>query len=156
VAAFAMLFPNRVLTLLVFFVLPVSMRARTLLWVSLALAVFGVLVPGGIVADGAHLGGILTGVLYVRWILQGRGWTLRLATRPTRARQARELVKTASASRPEWSASSAFADRDAAPQEFISREVDPILDKISAHGIQSLTPRERDILEAARSRMSKR
>jgi hypothetical protein len=34
--------------------------------------------------------------------------------------------------------------------------VDPILDKISAHGIQSLTERERKILEAARSKMAKR
>jgi len=42
------------------------------------------------------------------------------------------------------------------PGEFISREVDPILDKISAHGIQSLTPTERQILEAARSRMQNR
>jgi len=28
--------------------------------------------------------------------------------------------------------------------------VDPILDKISAHGLSSLTPREREILENAR------
>ncbi|HXD01371.1 MAG TPA: DUF6576 domain-containing protein [Verrucomicrobiae bacterium] len=34
--------------------------------------------------------------------------------------------------------------------------MDPILDKISAHGIQSLTDRERQILQAARSKMSKR
>jgi hypothetical protein len=40
--------------------------------------------------------------------------------------------------------------------EFISREVDPILEKISAQGIHSLTERERQILEAARSRMAKR
>jgi hypothetical protein len=40
--------------------------------------------------------------------------------------------------------------------EFLSREVDPILDKISAHGIQSLTDRERRILETARQRMGKR
>ena len=39
--------------------------------------------------------------------------------------------------------------------EFISQEVDPILDKISAHGIQSLTERERQILQAARSKMSR-
>ena len=45
---------------------------------------------------------------------------------------------------------------DLPPEEFISREVDPILDKISAHGIQSLTARERQILEAARSKMEKR
>ena len=41
-------------------------------------------------------------------------------------------------------------------EEFISKEVDPILDKISAHGIQSLTDRERQILQAARAKMSKR
>jgi hypothetical protein len=34
--------------------------------------------------------------------------------------------------------------------------VDPILDKISAHGIQSLTDRERKILDAARKKMAKR
>jgi hypothetical protein len=34
--------------------------------------------------------------------------------------------------------------------------VDPILEKISAHGIQSLTAREREILEKARSKMAKR
>jgi hypothetical protein len=41
------------------------------------------------------------------------------------------------------------------PEEFISKEVDPILDKISAHGIQSLTERERKILDAARKKMQK-
>jgi predicted DNA binding protein len=40
--------------------------------------------------------------------------------------------------------------------EFISKEVDPILEKISAQGIQSLTDRERQILEAARNKMAKR
>jgi hypothetical protein len=34
--------------------------------------------------------------------------------------------------------------------DFMESEVDPILDKISAHGIKSLTERERQILEAAR------
>ena len=45
---------------------------------------------------------------------------------------------------------------EAPPSEFISREVDPILDKISAHGIQSLTDHERRILESARAKMAKR
>jgi len=34
--------------------------------------------------------------------------------------------------------------------------VDPILEKISAHGIHSLTDREREILEAARNKMARR
>jgi hypothetical protein len=39
--------------------------------------------------------------------------------------------------------------------EFPQAEVDPILDKISAHGIQSLTAHEREILEKARAKMAK-
>ena len=46
--------------------------------------------------------------------------------------------------------------QDLPPAEFISREVDPILEKISAHGIQSLTAHEREILEAARAKMERR
>ena len=38
-------------------------------------------------------------------------------------------------------------------EDFISQEVDPILDKISKQGIHSLTERERKILEKARSKM---
>ena len=52
--------------------------------------------------------------------------------------------------------SDALPAEELGPGEFISREVDPILDKISAHGIQSLTDRERKILEAARAKMAKR
>jgi hypothetical protein len=35
----------------------------------------------------------------------------------------------------------------------MAREVDPILDKIAAHGIHSLTDRERAILENARKKI---
>ena len=46
-----------------------------------------------------------------------------------------------------------LAEKTAA--SFVESEVDPILDKISAHGIQSLTPRERDILETARKKIGR-
>ena len=49
----------------------------------------------------------------------------------------------------------AKSDKDLATDEFLQTEVDPILDKISAHGIQSLTARERKILEKARAKMAK-
>jgi predicted DNA binding protein len=39
-------------------------------------------------------------------------------------------------------------------EQFIKNEVDPILDKITAQGIHSLTARERKILENARKKMS--
>ena len=52
------------------------------------------------------------------------------------------------------------ANRPEPPEEnaeggFMESEVDPILDKISAHGIQSLTARERQILEAARKHVGR-
>jgi len=39
---------------------------------------------------------------------------------------------------------------------FVEEQVNPILEKISAHGLQSLTPREREILETARKKMTRR
>jgi hypothetical protein len=41
-------------------------------------------------------------------------------------------------------------------EEFISREIDPILEKISAHGMHSLTEKERQLLESARSKLDGR
>ena len=49
----------------------------------------------------------------------------------------------------------AKSGEDPATDEFLQTEVDPILDKISALGIQSLTAREREILEKARAKMAK-
>jgi membrane associated rhomboid family serine protease len=156
VAAFATMFPEREITLLLFFVLPVALRARTLLWISIGLAVFGIIVPNTGLADAAHLGGIVAGCAYIHWFVRGKGLNFSLpsfrAPRPKR-----ELIPTASSSKgPFWQRHKPAEPDDLPPAEFISREVDPILDKISAHGIQSLTDRERRILEAARAKMAKR
>jgi len=62
VAAFAVLFPERELMLLLFFVLPLRLRAKTLLLFAAALAVFGLVVHGDNIANAAHLGGMLTGI----------------------------------------------------------------------------------------------
>jgi membrane associated rhomboid family serine protease len=155
VAAFATLFPDRTLTLLLFFVFPVQMRARTLIWISVGLALLGLLNPGSRVAHAAHLGGILGGFLFVRWLVQGRGIRIRWATSPEPNRS-RLLVRTLARKRRAWHQPESSNLDALPPEEFISREVDPILDKISAHGFQSLTEQERQTLEQARSRMTRR
>ena len=136
------------------FVLP--MRAWHLLIGSLLVAGFFVVVPAepGI-AHAAHLGGMLAAMGYEKWLLrrERRLFNWRAYGDVLRSR---ELVKTASNKRAFWQKHNAKVVDDLPPAEFISREVDPILDKISAHGIQSLTERERKILEAARAKMSKR
>lgn len=149
IAAYAALFPSRQLTLLLFFIIPITLTARLLLIFSGLIAIFGILVPVGHVAHGAHLGGLLGGLAFIRWVVHGEWQMPKFKLRrekifvrgPRTVRQPGRIPPD---------------ELDLPSEEFISREVDPILDKISAHGIQSLTERERKILEAARAKMAKR
>ena len=147
-AAFAMLFPNRVL--LLFFILP--MRAKWLLALAGALALYGMISPPDGTAHAAHVGGMLTGLLFIRYAVR---WQWPKFGRFRKA-SSRRLVKVHFEKPGFWPRSKQPADEDLPPEEFVSREVDPILDKISAQGIQSLTERERRILEAARAKINNR
>jgi len=55
VAAFGVLYPEYVLTMLLFMVIPVKLRAKTLVWLSVALAVFGLVLPYFTVVILPHL-----------------------------------------------------------------------------------------------------
>ena len=153
VAAFAMLFPERELTLLLFFIIPVQLSAKALLIFSAVLALVGILFPADNIANAAHLGGMLTGVVFVHQFIQGRWWRRKFHRR--RAAR-REFVNVRAAKSGSWRSSAGKPDEEESTDHFVKSEVDPILDKISAHGIQSLTAREREILEKARARMTKR
>jgi membrane associated rhomboid family serine protease len=147
-AAFAMLFPNRVF--LLFFVLPI--RAKWLVAFAGGLAFYGLLSPFDGTANAAHLGGLLTGLLFIRYGLRWQ-WP---RFRPLRRLTSRRLVKVNFQKSVFWPRSRPQPEEELAPEEFVSREVDPILDKISAQGINSLTARERRILEAARAKIGNR
>jgi membrane associated rhomboid family serine protease len=75
VATFAMLFPRQPLFILLFFLIPLKMRAKSLLGFTLFLTGLGIAFPqsrlalllGGNVAHFAHLGGILTGLAFSRF-----------------------------------------------------------------------------------------
>jgi len=145
VAAYAMFFPERELTMLLLFIIPVHMRAKTLLIGSAVLAVTGfafpnVIMPG--VAHAAHLGGMAMGWFFVRKILQGDWSRLGGALRPAEKRRSSQLKTTSADENPE--------------SGYSEEQVNAILDKISAQGIQSLSRREREILESARKQMGKR
>lgn len=135
------------------FILPI--KARTLFWIYVAVEGFFTVVPtprqGGI-AHAAHLGGLLMGMQFVRlgWhrdyvALPWENWFARKSAKPKRA-----------AGLAGFDIVGAAKDEEPLTDDFISKEVDPILDKISAHGIHSLTDRERKILEKARAVMAKR
>lgn len=156
IAAFAGMNWETSITTLVAFIIPVTMRAKYLVLVLGILAGMGMLVPRSNVAHAAHLGGLLAGLAYIRFLIQADR-TLFDSRRFRHVRPKRELVPARGGKRSFWQKpQSPPAGSDLPPGEFISREVDPILDKISAHGIQSLTDRERRILEAARAKMARR
>lgn len=139
-----------------FYVLPVRMRALTMFWVLLGFSAFGTIFPYGKVAHAAHLGGILAGAGFVRLFSRDDPWAWfrRFVPRRPARRLEREIPVAVGRGGPVSTPRAAGPSPEPeTPDEFIRREVDPILDKISAHGIQSLTDRERRILERARERM---
>jgi membrane associated rhomboid family serine protease len=109
-------------------VLPI--KARTLVIITTVLALWSGL--GGVqsnVAHFAHLGGYAGAFLYLKWLDRKRGEFRKRATAPT---PVRELKFT---KRPDVDLQKVHeANRE---------EVNRILDKISAHGMSSLTPQER-------------
>lgn len=151
-AAFSILSPDSVVYIM--FIIPV--RARYFLPLTIVLsALFLFIDKSTNVAHGAHLGGTLFGVAYLKWLHSGAffgGWWERLLS----MRRNQPIVKVRFPKESSWQEESGNQRDELESGDFISREVDPILEKISAHGIHSLTERERKILEAARSRMEKR
>ncbi|HAB18605.1 MAG TPA: rhomboid family intramembrane serine protease [Verrucomicrobiota bacterium] len=92
VAAFAALFPRRQLTLLIFFVIPATIRARTLFIAAVVVAVLGAVFTVDNVAHAAHLGGMLGGLLYLNWM---RSSLRRSEARVTRGGASERLAKPA-------------------------------------------------------------
>lgn len=158
IAIFCRLFPEREATFVIYF-FPVRLRAQYVLWAALAISTWGALFAWSGVAEGAHLGGLLFGIAWVSAIQEDGVLSMafsrlqdigRRRSTPARAPESnRRRVLEFDAVKP--------SPKPVAPTgEFISQEVDPILDKIAAHGIHSLTDREKRVLEAARDRMGKR
>jgi membrane associated rhomboid family serine protease len=140
--AFAALFPDRPMTLLLFFIMPVTMKARTM---AIGLGLFNLLsmMGPGNVAYAAHVTGGLVGYLYAA-LFYRHGfpttprWNPRQWVNDLRWRWYRRKFKVLSA-----------VDRDDPDRAPKPDEIDAILDKVSKSGIGSLNQRERDILNKA-------
>lgn len=140
--AFAALFPDRPVTLLVFFVMPVTMKARTL---AIALGLFNLLSmmgPGNI-AYAAHVAGGIAGYAYAALFYRhgfpaAPHWQPRQWFNDLRWRWYRRKFKVLSK-----------VERDDPDRTPTPDEINAILDKVSKTGINSLSKREREILDKA-------
>ena len=155
----ARLFPQREVYLLLFFVLPLRLKLNWIFWGSFAIAVLSIAVAiqtaaGAQVAHAAHLGGLLYGAFFVAALMR-RGGFLSLFSKIPKVRIVPDAAAPGkgAAKRRDWRRPKVVDAAEVSGEDFISQEVDPILDKISKQGIHSLTERERKILEKARSKM---
>lgn len=136
VVAFATILPELELTQSLFFVLPLRVKAK---YLGIALFTIGlvliVLSRQGVVSHSAYLGGGAAGWLYAHLLGFGRPSFLQRAVRRRRVEGERR--------------------RQMSLDEFIAEEIDPVLEKISRSGLESLTRRERRALAEAREKMTK-
>jgi len=141
VGAYAALYPHRQVTLLLFFVIPVTMTARTLAIVFGVLSV-ALLSAGDQIAHAAHLAGGIAGYVYAMYLVGGgrrygggHGGMGILRDGLAKLRRMRFRVTDLS------------DDTAAHPVDW--ERVDQILVKIKRQGFGSLTPSERAELERA-------
>lgn len=134
--AYATILPELELTSLLL-LLPVRFKAKYLAYGALAIALWGVTFDRhGAVAHSAYLGGMLAGWFYAHLLGFGRASIVQRALRQRRAEVDRYRAMT--------------------PKQFIAEEVDPILDKISREGMQSLTWQERRTLARAQEKIGEK
>lgn len=138
--AFAWAWPDQPISV---FPLPEPIAAKWLVTFAVAISLVPALNQG--VAYLAHLGGFAAGFLF----LKVADWRLARAERHLRrAAEPSVLVHPAGAARASAAPKPPRAGRDPA-----QAEIDRVLDKISARGIDSLTPAERRFLAEASRKM---
>lgn len=146
-AFFCLTQPEQPITLLLFFVIPVTMKPKWILWGMLGiegfLFVFYELPGRSVIASSAHLGGILGGFIIFKIFTQP-GWLTKL--------------KKVTLERPESKKDKIFKGGfkvNIKNEEAMAAEVDRILDKINGDGFGALTPKEKETLEKAKKHLDK-
>lgn len=149
---FCLLRPEQPITLLLFFIIPVTVKPKWVFWGSLGVSLIGVLFyewpARSAVAHSAHLGGILAGILYFRFVYKGQPFFV-------------QNQNFTSIEPPEWMRKKKPIERELSykvnftSRDEIQEEVDRILDKINVSGFQSLSEDEKSTLDRARDLLNK-
>lgn len=147
---FCLLYPDRMITILLFFVIPVTIKPRYLLYImvgitGLSFLIFeflplltGRAVPHDGVSHSAHLGGMATAYLYMKFLMDKAPLGL---DRPSIRLPGWVGKKDKISQRaPGYSV-------NLSSRKNMNEELNRILDKINRSGFQSLTPEERRTLD---------
>jgi membrane associated rhomboid family serine protease len=134
VIAYATILPELEITASSRSLFPAALKAKHLAYGAVAIAILLLVIDReGVVTHSAYLGGCVAGWLYAHLLGFGRPSIVqRVLTQRRAAIERHEQMTT---------------------EQFIAEEVDPLLDKISREGMQSLTRAERRTLAKAREKM---
>lgn len=133
--AFAVLFPNRIITLLLFFILPVSLKAKHLVAILIGISIFSGMqgqlfgITDG-VAHLAHLGGALVGFLLLKSDDLINSVARKTAEEQFKRRTAQKVKRDES-------------------RQAKREEIDRILDRINKVGYENITEKEKATLKRA-------
>ncbi|MBN1603211.1 MAG: rhomboid family intramembrane serine protease [Chitinispirillaceae bacterium] len=130
ITAFALFYPDR--QIMLFFILPVNIRIFVLGYALYS--VYGALIPHGNISHLTHLGGIIVALFYVKLYPYIFEVFREYSEKIKEKRRRNDAEKTREFSR------------------YFEQQVDPILEKISREGMQSLTMKEKEILKKAARR----
>lgn len=149
---FCLLQPDRPLTFLLFFVIPISLRPKWIIAFIVGIDLFGLLffeLPDNRhifgVAHSAHLGGMLAAWAFYRLSLRGSHSSV---ARRTVGGQPASFLKPRNS--PRGAAPSGKFTLKMSNRKDLQAELDRILDKINDKGFGSLTEEERETLDKAK------
>jgi membrane associated rhomboid family serine protease len=158
---FACIHPNQRITLLLFFILPVTLKPKYLAFGLLGIDLMGFLfweLTGGRspmgYAHSAHLGGMALGWFFYRQVYR-RAW--QTPDRAPKIELPAWLKRSRQATAPAYRVNVAASHPAPKPtRDELRVEVDRILDKINSQGFGSLTPAEKARLDEARELLSRK
>lgn len=146
-AYFCLQRPNEPINFLLFFVLPLSLKPKVILYGVVGLEIYGLIFSelshAGGIAHSAHLGGISAGFAF--FMLQKNNFSFPAVR--FRAKANSNFTKKKNY-KPDFRV-------NLSNDQHIHEEVDRILDKINANGFGSLTNSEKQLLDKAKSFIQK-
>ncbi|MEK7858977.1 MAG: rhomboid family intramembrane serine protease [Elusimicrobiota bacterium] len=136
--AFAMLYPDAVVYL--YFLIPVKAAHMAIIFGLIEFFAGATSATPG-VARFAHLGGMVTGYIYIRW-----WWVIKLKARAAWRGLSTDLSSPGDPRSPKRSSRAKSGGLPQVEAPSAMDEVDRILDKILVSGLDSLTQEERDVM----------
>jgi len=151
--------PNEPITLLLFFVIPVTVLPKWVLWGLLGFGLFGlVFSEWGPAWDGiahsAHLGGMLGAYLYYKWADRISVPRIRFGSAKSEKQTVKPKYKVNLSGGAAKGTSKGILS-GVRKEENLRSEIDRILDKINEHGFGSLTEKEKEILNRGKELLKK-